>query len=97
MPMMKSRRAVDKEEGNEKEALIKPPTELAHTEGTKEVRAEHASPTLKPYKSLVPYPHTLLKANEEHKYGKFLEMLKKFHISLPFQEAITDAPSYAKF
>ena len=52
---------------------------------------------MKPYKSPVPYPQRLLKAKEEHKYGKFFEMLKKFHINIPFLEAITDMPSYTKF
>ena len=39
----------------------------------------------------------LVKAKEEYKYGKLLEMLKKFHINIPFLEAITDTPSHAKF
>jgi len=34
---------------------------------------------------------------QEHKYGKFLEMLKKFHVNIPFLEGTTDVPSYAKF
>jgi len=38
-----------------------------------------------------------VKAKEEHKYEKFLEMLKKFHINILFLEAIIDMPSYAKF
>jgi len=38
-----------------------------------------------------------VKAKEEHKYGKFLEILKKFHINIPFLEVITNMPSYAKF
>jgi len=35
--------------------------------------------------------------SEEHKHGKFLETLKKFHINIPFLDAITNMPSYAKF
>ena len=38
-----------------------------------------------------------MKAKEEHKYRKFLEILKRFHINIPFLEVITDMPSYAKF
>jgi len=38
-----------------------------------------------------------VKAREEHKYGKFLDTLKKFHINIPFLEAISDMPSYTKF
>lgn len=38
-----------------------------------------------------------VKARKEHKYGKFLEMLKKFHINIPFLEAFIDMSSYTKF
>jgi len=64
---------------------------------TQEVRAEHVSPPMKLYKPPVSYPQRLVKAKEDHKYGKFLKMLKNFHINIPFLEAITDMPSYAKF
>jgi len=52
---------------------------------------------VKPYKPLVQYPQRLVKARIEYKYGKFLKMLKKFHINIPFLEAIIDMPFYAKF
>jgi len=52
---------------------------------------------VKPYKPPVSYPQRLVKAREEHKYSKFLEMLKKFHINIAPLEAITDMPSYVKF
>ena len=57
------------------------------SEKPKEVRDEHVSPPVKPYKPLVPHSQRLVKARKEHKCGKFLEMLKK----------LTDMPSYAKF
>jgi len=38
-----------------------------------------------------------VKAGEERKYVKFLKMLKKFHINIPFLEYITNIPSNAKF
>lgn len=36
--------------------------------------------------------------NERHdkKFSKFLEMFKKFHINIPFTEAISQIPKYAK-
>ena len=73
------------------------PNERVHTEETQEAPTERVSPPVKPYRPPVPYPQWLIRAKEEHKYGKFLEMLKKFHINIPFLEAITDMPSYAKF
>jgi len=38
-----------------------------------------------------------VKVRKEHKYGKFVEMLKKFHINIPFLEAIINMPFYTKF
>ncbi|XP_057249406.1 uncharacterized protein LOC130590844 [Beta vulgaris subsp. vulgaris] len=39
----------------------------------------------------------LARAKLEKKYGKFLDILKKLHINIPFLEAISEMPSYAKF
>jgi len=52
---------------------------------------------VKPYTPPGSYPQRLVRSKEEHKYGKFLEMLKKLHINIPFLGAITDMHSYAKF
>ena len=97
MPMREERRETDNEGAVDKEAPTEIPNKRVHTEMTQEVRAEHVSPLVKLYKPLVSYPQRLVKAKEDHKYGKFLEMLKKFHINIPFLKAITDMPSYAKF
>ncbi|KAL2921987.1 Protein hu-li tai shao [Bienertia sinuspersici] len=50
-----------------------------------------------PYKPPVPFPQRLAQAKLEMKYGKFLEVLKKLHINIPFLDAISEMPSYAKF
>jgi len=60
------------------------PSERVQTKKPKEVQAEHVSSLVKPYKPPVPYPQRLLKAREEHKYGKFLEMLKISTSTFPF-------------
>jgi len=39
----------------------------------------------------------LVKARDEQKYEKFLKILKKFHINIPFFEAIANMPFYVKF
>ncbi|XP_021856228.2 uncharacterized protein [Spinacia oleracea] len=52
---------------------------------------------IKPYKPPVPFPHRLAQAKLEKKCGKFLEVLKKLHINIPFLDAISEMPSYAKF
>ncbi|XP_074293197.1 uncharacterized protein LOC141620154 [Silene latifolia] len=35
--------------------------------------------------------------NEERKFSKFLDMLKKLEVSLPFTEVVTQMPLYTKF
>ncbi|XP_050897504.1 uncharacterized protein LOC127104366 [Lathyrus oleraceus] len=50
-----------------------------------------------PYKPPVPYPQRLVKSKNEGQFKKFVELLKKLNITIPFIEAITQMPSYAKF
>ncbi|XP_050918452.1 uncharacterized protein LOC127135866 [Lathyrus oleraceus] len=52
----------------------------------------HASP----YKLLIPYPQRLANSKIEGQFKKFMELLKHIHIIVPFMEAITQIPSYAK-
>jgi len=39
----------------------------------------------------------MAKAKLDMQFEKFLEVLKKLYISIPFTEALTQLPSYAKF
>ncbi|XP_021741958.1 uncharacterized protein LOC110708179 [Chenopodium quinoa] len=74
-------------------------------EGEKEIHnakvedeAKDATPKpLAPYVSKVPFPQRLAQAILEKKYGKFLDIFKKLHINIPFLDAISEMPSYAKF
>jgi len=52
---------------------------------------------LKPYTSLLPFPQRMAKAKLDLQFGKFLKVLKKLYINIPFTEALTQMPSYAKF
>ena len=49
------------------------------------------------YTSTVPFPQRLQKAKIEKQFSKFLEIFKKIEINIPFVEAITQMPNYAKF
>ena len=49
------------------------------------------------YTSAVPFPQRLQKAKMEEQFSKFLEIFKKIEINIPFVEAITQMPNYAKF
>jgi Aspartyl protease len=50
-----------------------------------------------PYKPPIPFPQRLAKVKKNKKIGKFVELLNKLHINIPFIEALTQMPSYAKF
>jgi len=50
-----------------------------------------------PYKPPIPFPQRLAKSKSEGQFKKFMELLKKLHVNIPFIEAITQMPSYAKF
>ncbi|XP_076902376.1 uncharacterized protein LOC143557109 [Bidens hawaiensis] len=45
----------------------------------------------------IPYPACLKKKRLEAQYEKFLEYFKQLHINIPFVEALSQMPTYAKF
>ncbi|XP_050877050.1 uncharacterized protein LOC127080800 [Lathyrus oleraceus] len=65
---------------------------------TKE-EVEKAKPYMPPppYKPPIPYPQRLSMSKIEGQFRKFVELLKQLNITIPFTEAITQMPSYAKF
>jgi len=95
--MREDKREIEDEVSARKQIPIEVPSERAQIEKPKEVEAENISSPAKPFKPPVPYTQRLVKVREEHKYSKFLDMLKKFYINIPFLEAITNMPSYAEF
>ncbi|XP_057999339.1 uncharacterized protein LOC131178397 [Hevea brasiliensis] len=50
-----------------------------------------------PYKPPFPYSQRFQKAKLDKQFGKFLKVLKKLYINIPFTDAISQMPSYAKF
>ncbi|GJU18342.1 reverse transcriptase domain-containing protein [Tanacetum coccineum] len=60
--------------------------------------SEHvAQPSNKIQTPPIPFPQRLKKEKEKAQQKKFLENLKLLHINLPFIEALTQMPKYAKF
>ena len=45
----------------------------------------------------VPFPQRLKKNKKDKQFNKFLEILKKLHINIPFVDALSQMPSYVKF
>ena len=52
---------------------------------------------MKDYNPPVPFPQRLQKEKLEEQFSKFLNMFKKIEINIPFLEALTQMPHYAKF
>ncbi|XP_078166211.1 uncharacterized protein LOC144560859 [Carex rostrata] len=50
-----------------------------------------------PYKPPLPFPQRFVKAKLDKQFGKFLEMMKKLQVNVPFTDVLTKMPSYAKF
>ncbi|KAK2410400.1 hypothetical protein QL285_045765 [Trifolium repens] len=50
-----------------------------------------------PYKPPIPYPQRFEKSKNEGQFKKFVELLKQLNITIPFTEAMTQMPSFAKF
>ncbi|XP_050884571.1 uncharacterized protein LOC127087675 [Lathyrus oleraceus] len=50
-----------------------------------------------PYKPPIPYPQRLKQTKLHNQYKKFVKVTEKLNVEIPFTEAITQIPSYAKF
>ncbi|XP_058726201.1 uncharacterized protein LOC131597525 [Vicia villosa] len=62
---------------------------------TEEKEAPYVPPPT--YKPHIPYPQRTEKSKSIGQFKKFVELLKQLNITIPFIEAITQIPSYAKF
>ncbi|XP_021729887.1 uncharacterized protein LOC110696861 [Chenopodium quinoa] len=61
-------------------------------ETPREVRVEKE--ILKPK---LPYPQKFMRHKLDEQFGRFIDMLKQLHLSLPFTDVINQMPNYAKF
>ncbi|CAM8876603.1 unnamed protein product [Rhodiola kirilowii] len=63
-----------------------------------EKEKEKEEPVLmRKYVPMVPFPQRLNKSKLDVHFQRFVEMLKKLYVTLPFYEVITQNPTYAKF
>ncbi|CAM8942209.1 unnamed protein product [Rhodiola kirilowii] len=63
-----------------------------------EEKKEHEEPILmRKFVPMVPFPQRLNKSKLDAHFQRFVEMLKKLYVTLPFHEVITQNPTYAKF
>ncbi|KAA3488422.1 Pol polyprotein [Gossypium australe] len=66
-------------------------------EGTIKVRHDKPKPAITEYQPRVPYPNAMKKDHTDEQFGKFLKLLKKLHVNLPFLEAFSQMPDSRKF
>ncbi|KAJ9552344.1 hypothetical protein OSB04_016389 [Centaurea solstitialis] len=81
-----------KEKGNEGDKVVQ--GDDVSVEGMGKESTKVSTPTQVPN---VPFPARLAKAKLEAKFAMFLEMMRQLHITIPFMDAITEIPTYAKF
>ena len=98
------RRVERKNTEEEKQAKIGEEHEQNSSEATEKEKSGELHPKqkgrkkgVKAYNSPVPFPQRLQKAKLEVQFFKFLNMFKKIEINIPFLEALTEMPHYAKF
>jgi hypothetical protein len=49
------------------------------------------------YKPRLPYPQKHNRHKLDEQFGKFIDMLKQLHLTLPFTDVVEQMPNYAKF
>ena len=45
----------------------------------------------------VPYPHTPSRKDKDRQFSRFMDVLKRLQINIPFTEALEQMPTYARF
>ena len=81
----------EKHEQNSSEAIEKEKSAELHP------KQQERKEGVKTYNHPVPFPQRLQKAKLEEQFSKFLNILMKIEINIPFLEALTQMPHYAKF
>lgn len=60
-----------------------------------EKETPYVSPS--PYKPKIPFPQMIMKSKVNAQFTKFIEMLKKVYVNVPFTEDLSQMPTYVKF
>ena len=62
-----------------------------------ESEKEREQPKREEIKHNIPYPGRLKQQQLDKQFGKFLNIFKQLHINIPFVDALSQMPNYAKF
>jgi len=88
---------VESEKDKDKGAITLP--HESELEKKREVEKEKETKSLppKPYMPPLPFPQRFAQAKIESQFDKFVGMLKQLHVNVPFLDALSQMPLYAKF
>jgi len=64
-------------------------------EGIRVDSKKHITPP--PFKPKIPFPQRFAKSKLDEQFKKFIEMMNKIYIDVPFTDVLTQMPTYAKF
>ncbi|XP_024024429.1 uncharacterized protein LOC112092450 [Morus notabilis] len=81
----------------EKEETTTQEERLNLNKKSKEKGVKNSDLTSEKYMPHLPYPQRLKQDKLDKHFSKFLEIFKKLQINIPFAEALSQMPSYAKF
>ncbi|CAM8939925.1 unnamed protein product [Rhodiola kirilowii] len=79
------------------EGITKENSEVEPQTPTEEEKKHEEPILMRKYVPMVPFPQRLNKSKLDAHFQRFVEMLKKLYVTLPFHEVITQNPTYAKF
>ena len=82
--------AAEKEVSTSSNEVIGDDTSNESPDGLKKIYAKSYVPNS-------PFLQRMVKVKLDQQFGKFLDVLKKLHINIPFTNALSQMPSYAKF
>ena len=68
-----------------------------HVEVLKEKEATPLPLNRQPREEKLPFPQRFVRAKLDAQFGKFLEVIKNLHISVPYVDAMKQMPHYFKF
>ena len=82
---------------------IENPVNANHTTNTRAASKEPDSQKRRraekppPYRPPVPFPQRITESRLDEQFAKFFQVLKQLHVNIPFTDALTQVPTYAKF
>jgi len=79
---------VDNENGYNESASPLPSEDVPHKKSKSEEPKEFKPPSPNPYMPHLPFPQLFAKAKLDSQFAKFLDVLQKLHVNIPFIEAL---------